>query len=317
MYEDVIEVFEVPEEGRAYVADFLSVKEIAAIRTMGRTAYLPEELQTLLSPLTANPTKLIAEAYSRAVFNKVKEDGQVKFQTANFYRRLAFFAQYEPDAWTAIPRPHREAMDAWYVKIYAEGARSRLEVVRKNPEQLPEQLIENAYFVTLDEAFDIIDKLEHDPYRVPCNCKSVAMNCEKPRNVCVLFEKGINSEWDRGHGQALTKAEAKELLRFANKNGLMQTSELRRAICNCDGCCCYPIRASRMIGARGFWPKKLYNIVWDEGRCVNCKKCTSICNFRAFIEKEGKVFFERENCWGCAICKSNCPVNAISLERAE
>ena len=312
MYEDVIAYFEVPEEARAYLTNFLSGEEIAAIQKMGKNTYATKDLRALLESLAADPEKFIALAHSRGVFNKVEDDGEVKYQTANFYRRLAFFAQYEPETWAAIPRERREAIDAWYVNVYAEGARPRLETARKDPSQL----IENAYFVTLEEALDVIDKLEHDPYMVPCNCKSVAMNCDRPRNVCILFDKGLNSEWDRGHGQPLTKKEAKELLRFANKNGLMQTSELRHAICNCDACCCYPIRASQMIGARGLWPKRFYNVIWDKERCVNCKKCARICNFGAFAEKEGKVFFEEKNCWGCTICSSNCPVRAISVEKA-
>ena len=253
MYEDVIAYFEVPEEARAYLTNFLSGEEIAAIQKMVKNTYATKDLRALLESLAADPEKFIALAHSRGVFNKVEDDGEVKYQTANFYRRLAFFAQYEPETWAAIPRERREAIEAWYVNVYAEGARPRLETARKDPSQL----IENAYFVTLEEALDVIDKLEHDPYMVPCNCKSVAMNCDRPRNVCILFDKGLNSEWDRGHGQPLTKKEAKELLRFANRNGLMQTSELRHAICNCDACCCYPIRASQMIGARGLWPKAL------------------------------------------------------------
>jgi NAD-dependent dihydropyrimidine dehydrogenase PreA subunit len=311
--EDIIECFQIPEEARSYVINFLNEGEIRVIRKIGKDVYSLENLQALLEPLVDDPMTFIAAAYSRGVFNKVEEGGVIKYQVANFYRRLAFFAQYEADAWAAIPREHRRALDAWYVREYAEGARSRLEAVRKDPTRL----IENAYFVTLDEALDIIDKLDDDPYMIPCNCKSVAMNCDKPRNVCIAFMKGINSEWDRGHGKPLTRQEAKELLRFANKNGLMQTSEFQHAICNCDGCCCYPIRASQMIGAKGLWPKKLYSVIWNKDRCINCKKCTKICNFGAFAEKEGKVFFDEKNCWGCTICSSNCPVNAISFSKAE
>lgn len=140
-----------------------------------------------------------------------------------------------------------------------EKAKPRLETALKG-----EGLIENAFFFTLDETLALIDSIKCEPYMVPCNCKSVALNCEKPRNVCVLFKRGLNSEWDRGHGRPLTKEEAKEIIRLADKSGLMHTSEENAAICNCCGDCCYPIRASKRIGTQGIWPKQRYRIIWDE-----------------------------------------------------
>lgn len=309
MHEKITSYFEIPEEARPYIPYFLTEEEIQAVLAMEKAAYGMEDLAKRMRPIAQDPEGLIKAAYSKGVFNKIEKDGRILYQAANFYKRLAYFAQYEPDVWKSIPESGRKKMDLWYVKTYAEDARPRLEEALKDSTKL----IENAYFVTLEEALDVIDKLEDDPYVVPCNCKSVALNCERPQNVCILLNKGINSDWDRGHGKALSREEAKDLLRFANKNGLMQTSELSEAICNCDSCCCYPIRSSEMIGARGIWPKRLYDVVWDQEACVHCGKCAKLCNFGAFMKTDGKVLFREENCWGCTLCKSNCPTGAISL----
>ncbi len=313
MYDDVICYFEVPPEAVNYVADFLCPDEIEAIQRMRRDVFAPEALETLLQPIADDPAAFVKDMYARGVLNKVDEEEKTGFQAANFYRRLAYFTQYEPEAWKAIPESDRIQMDAWYVREYAEGARPRLEEALRDPDKN----IENAYFVTLEEAFDIVDALEDDPYMVPCNCKAVALHCadKKPQNVCLLFAKGPNSEWDRGHGQPLSKEEAKDLLRHANKNGLMQTSECEEAICNCCGCCCYPIRGAQLIGARGLWPRKRFRVERNEETCTQCGKCARICNFGAF-EKVGKeVRFDESKCWGCSICAGNCPANAISLIR--
>ncbi|GHT00817.1 hypothetical protein AGMMS50276_27580 [Synergistales bacterium] len=311
MYELLVDYFQIPEIAHDYIPLFLRSEEIAAIEKMGRALYCPEKLRDLLSDITGDPMGLVSEAYSRSVFNKAEDGDDACFQAAVFYDRLAYFAQYEPELWKSIPKERRALMDTWYVEKYASGARGRLEeALRDNS-----RLIENAFFFTLDETLKIIDDLDGDPYMVPCNCKSVAMNCDKPRDVCILFKKGINSQWDRGHGKPLTREEAKDIIRFANKSGLMQTSEMESAICNCDGCCCYPIRASRLIGAKGLWPKKVYDVVWDEKSCVGCGKCAKLCNFGAFRQDGLNITFDPEACWSCTICSGNCPVGAISLER--
>jgi ferredoxin len=311
MYEKVVELFEVPAEAVEYVPLFLRNSEIQAIERMGRGVYPPAELAAMISDIADDPDLLISEAYSRAVFDKAESGEWTGYTVANFYRRLAYFAQYEPEIWKSIPEERRREMDEWYVRAYAEGARPRLEEALKDGSRL----IENAFFFTLEETMKIIDNLEDDAYMVPCNCKSVALNCDKPKDVCILFSKGINSEWDRGHGKPLTKNEAKELIRFANRNGLMQTSEMEMAICSCDACCCYPVRASKMIGAKGLWPKQVYTLAWNGAKCIHCGKCAKMCNFGAFKKTGERVEFDGDNCWGCTICGNYCPVNAITFAR--
>ncbi|MDR1581075.1 MAG: 4Fe-4S binding protein [Synergistaceae bacterium] len=313
MYESLVEYFEIPDAASEFIPLFLRGDEIAALEKMGRSEYSPEKLAELLRGVTPNPGRFISEAYSRCVLSKVEASGKTCFRAATFYDRLAYFTQFEPDAWKSIPEERQTEIDGWYVKKYADGARSRLEDTLRDPSKL----IENAFFFTLDETLKLIDDLEDDPYVVPCNCKTVALNCvdRKPNEVCILFKKGINSPWDRGHGRQLTRKEAKELIKFANGKGLMQTSEMEAAICNCCGCCCYPVRASRMIGAKGLWPKKVYDVVWNRDRCVGCGKCAGICNFGAFRMDGRKVIFDRDSCWSCTICANHCPVGAITLER--
>lgn len=315
MYEAVIDIFEIPEEARGYIREYLTEEELKAIEAMGRELHLPGKLEELLAPIVKDPAGFIKAAYARGTFNKAEEDGVIYFRVANFYRRLAYFPSYEPEVYEKIPPEVRKQWDTWYVGVYAEGAKPRLEVSLQDPTQL----IENAFFYTLEETLGFLDELDVDEFIiVPCNCKAIALNCKdtKPRNVCLQFHKGINSEWDRGHGEVINKEQAKELVRQANKDGLMQTTEAGEAICNCCGCCCYPIRASELIGAKGLWPKKMYDIVWHEDKCIKCGKCAKACNFGAF-QKDGKtITFDREKCWSCTICANHCPVGAITLEKA-
>jgi Pyruvate/2-oxoacid:ferredoxin oxidoreductase delta subunit len=312
--EKLIKYFDIPREASSYINSMLSKQEISLIENIEDRKYTYEELiELIIQNFDLDSKEFLRSCYKRGVINKEELNGQIMYKSADTYTRLAYFAQYEVDLYKGIPEGDRVKLDKWYVEKYTQGAIPRVEEIKKGTRKL----IENAYFYTLDEILELIDEIKHELYVVPCNCKSVALKCDKPKNVCILFENGINSEWDRGWGKPITKEEAKEIVIIANKNGLMHTSESEQAICNCDGCCCYPIRASEIIGAKGIWPQRRYDIIWDKESCVNCGMCAKICNFKAFTKDEKTVSFDEAKCWGCTICKEHCPVNAIALKKLE
>lgn len=303
--------FKVPKMAESMAHLLVSDKEKKIIETIKNDKYSFEEISTLIEKKFGVCGKaVVKEMYERAILNKIEIDENIYFEVSGFYYRIAYFCQYESETWLKVPEGVRKKIDEWYVNAYAESAKIKLEEMLEGKREL----IENAYFFTLQETLDLIDSINEQIYVVPCNCKAVAQNCEKPKGVCLLFEYGPNSEWDRGYGQDITKEEAKAIIIKADQNGLMHTSETSHAICNCCGCCCYPIRASKAIGTTGIWPKRRYDVFWDESKCINCGKCTKICNFEAFVKNDKKVKFINEKCLGCTICSSNCPVNAITIK---
>lgn len=306
--------FEVPTELYPYIDLMLSKEEIMLIKQLKDNKYSYDELIKLISDnFDLDPKDFIDSCYKRGIINKEKNREVILYTSANVHTRLDLFAQYEEEVWKTIPEADRKLIDQWFVTKYTERALPRLKEVKAGKRRL----IENAYFYTLEEILTLIEDIDKDIYVVPCNCKSVAQKCDKPKNVCIHFDKGINSEWDRGLGTPVTKEEAKNIVKMANKKGLMHTSEAEEAICNCESSCCYPIRASKIIGAKGIWPEKRYNILWDQQTCINCGKCSKICNFNAFETKDKVTSFDPSKCWGCTICKDHCPVNAITIKKIE
>ena len=310
MRDKVNEIFEVPNEAKSFIHMMISDSEMRLIYMMGDKLYTRNELIELISDnFDINPKQFIENSYNRSVLDKENRDEIIYFKVSNVYSRLAVFAQFENDIWENINFNIRKSVDEWYVNEYANRSKSKVEAFRKGEVGL----IENAYFFTLEETLKLIEESEKNLYVLPCNCKAVAMNCSKPIDVCIQFEEGINTMADRGWGKKITKDEAKEIIKEANKAGLMHTSETDSAICNCDGCCCYPIRASKILKTKNEWPKKIHKINWDKEKCIDCGKCTKICNFEAFYKNNKVVEFNEDKCCGCTICKDNCPVGAINL----
>ncbi len=307
-------LFEIPKEASFIEHLIVSDYEKKILLAMGKEQIHYDDLVTIVIAalkkvnLSVKASSVIGKMYSRGNINKVDDS---TYECSTLYTRLAYFAQYEQDLWQRVPEKIRTDIDTWYVNKYADGARPRLEKVKSGELEL----IENAYFFTLKESLQLIDDIDKDIYVVPCNCRSVKMGCDKPKNVCMLFEYGINSEFDRGYGKIISKSEAKELVKLADKNGLMHTSEEAHALCNCCGDCCYPIRAAEVIGATGIWPKRRYDIVYEETSCITCKKCVKACNFGAFKYIDGKITFNNDKCLGCTICEGHCPTDAIQLKK--
>ncbi|GEM_PF-135399 len=55
-------------------------------------------------------------------------------------------------------------------------------------------------------------------------------------------------------------------------------------------------------------------IVKDEGRCVHCGLCTSICPVEVFeFDENWRVVVREERCVHCGVCIGVCPCNALSL----
>lgn len=307
-------IFEVPDVASSIENILVTEHERLIIEQMKKESYAKSDLIKLIEETFSNKTakldseRMLWQMYHRGVINKVEVGEEIHYESSSVYYRLAYLAQYERDLWEKVPHKVRDAIDQWYVKKYADGALPRLEEIKRGEREL----IENAYFFTLDETLELIDSLDEELYVVPCNCRSIQLKCDAPKNVCILFEKGINTEYDRGRGNVISKEEARGIVKKANKAGLMHTSEKEQAICNCCGDCCYPIRAAEVIGATGIWPKRRYDIKFNEDTCINCGKCVKICHFQAFT-KDKKVSFDDSKCIGCTACTSHCPVNAIEL----
>jgi len=285
-----------------------------------------EQVSDLLTLSNAKTADLLRKAYSRCIIDKLDEDSIKKYKVSDFYARLDHFVKYEN--WHAIPAEDRQVINRRYFEEFI--AKHRHNVERKMQGLEAENALPNDTVMLLHEVEEMIEAAEEIVLQ-PCDCRTLGENCNRPTETCIWLDDGARQALDRGHGRRLTKDEAIQLLRYADKKGLMHTadSEWRErglhAICNCCACDCYPFRAAQEMGSKGVWPRSHYIVQYNLEQCNHCGACVKRCHFGAFyhngsiIELDGKskkgVSVDLEKCWGCGLCANSCPQGAIEMVR--
>ena len=148
-----------------------------------------------------------------------------------------------------------------------------------------------------------------------------------PWDVCMTFGNVAHSLAEHGgHARLIDKSEAMDVLQRSYEANLVQIGENVREepsfICNCCGCCCEALQASRRfapmvpIATSNYIPEINYD------KCVSCGKCAKVCPIWALkMEKKDEnarrkyPVLNREICLGCGVCARNCPTKALTLEK--
>lgn len=316
------------EAVRPYAHLMMDEREMELVVRMDGRAMTVEEVAELLALPADQAAELLARCYARCIVDKTVEDGVTKYAPADFHARLDHFAKFEN--WDDIPAEDRQAIEQHSLETFIE--RHRASVARKMAGRSAENALPNDTVLLLDEVEAMIDHAT-DIVVQPCDCRRLAQHCDRPVETCIWLDEGAREALDRGYGRRLTKQEAKDLVRWADRVGLMHTGDSAwrthglHAICNCCACDCYPFRAARALGSKGIWPKSRYVAAYDPDRCIACGSCVERCHFAAFyhdgasVQIDGqmreRVLFDADKCWGCGLCANTCPTEAITMQPLE
>ncbi|MHB0971839.1 MAG: 4Fe-4S dicluster domain-containing protein [Thermoanaerobaculia bacterium] len=150
--------------------------------------------------------------------------------------------------------------------------------------------------------------------------------CDAPMNICMTFNTSAYSLAKHGHARLVDKKEGLDLLQQAYGHNLVQFGENVRErvafICNCCGCCCEAMIASRRfailnpVHTTNFLPEV------DASDCNGCGKCVNACPVEAMglvssndpaHPKMKRARVDEDLCLGCGVCVRACRKESISL----
>jgi NADPH-dependent glutamate synthase beta subunit-like oxidoreductase len=133
-------------------------------------------------------------------------------------------------------------------------------------------------------------------------------------DMCIQMGHAAEFYIRTGRGREITRADAFEIIKKAEENGLMHSIPntdgpgKTHAICNCCGCSCFSMRIASIYGnsemVRSNYVSKI-----DKDKCVACGECVAVCPVNALklgqkvctktpIVEEKRVDFPSNTEWG-------------------
>ena len=333
------DAFGVPEMALPWIDRFLEPDEIALVRALS-TGPLP------LPEAAARLPRLVGSSFFERVVRRgvANQPTPSTISLASFADRFEVWALFE--GWRDLPEETRTSLRDWSLACYLEERRAQIDVLKAGDRPWPP--LQNAEYLLLDEAERLLARVEHI-YLRPCDCRAIMGRCDKPKNVCLVFQNV------RGLGWEISLERALDVLREADGAGLMHTSESEAtdvleqaaagdpelgdsasgaemsmpitsgALCNCCNDCCFPQLASVRLGATRLWPRRRYVATLDRESCTACGRCAKRCPFGALSWREGApegsrvgrnagdLRIDPESCRGCGLCATGCPPGSVTM----
>jgi NAD-dependent dihydropyrimidine dehydrogenase PreA subunit len=151
-----------------------------------------------------------------------------------------------------------------------------------------------------------------------CICRLKYKKCDNPLEVCFVLND-VGKKWIAdGYSREVTLDEALEIIKLANKNGLVHLTLYKPdhelfALCSCCSCCCHDLQLLLAYGKDYITVKSDYMAVDDPERCSDCGLCMDRCAFKARTLENEKMVYDQTKCYGCGLCLTTCPEEAIRL----
>ncbi len=300
-----------PDFIRPWLDRFYDPFEISIIETLIERPMGAASLRSVMNL----DKKALERFFLRGIL--LKDEGG-NLAPADFHVRYDIWALFE--GFKDLPDAIRNSLNQWELENYIRSHEKDVEQIRQTGKMDPLKVIPR--YLLLEEAYDVLDEAAH-VYLWPCNCRSMIKACKKPVYTCLRFD---NSQ---GQGYEISREKAREIVKEANKKGLMQSGELgwdkngnlEGAICNCCPDCCFPHLLARDLKAEKIWPKSRYSAEWIQDACSFCGVCAKRCPFQAFEydkkkdDKKARLTFFKDRCRGCGLCAVTCPETAIEMKK--
>lgn len=155
-----------------------------------------------------------------------------------------------------------------------------------------------------------------------CECRTHYQRCDKPLEVCFLLNEVGDKLVKKGEARHVDPMEAAEILKKADKSGLVHLSLYMPnhkifALCSCCSCCCHDLQIVKHYDRKDLMVRSEYVAVMNYEVCIHCGECVDRCVFGARVIPNEQMEYNAKACLGCGLCVTTCPVGAISMELRE
>jgi len=281
-------------------------------------AAAPSATAEELSQKTGFPTETIKammeSLFNRGLIFKSKKGEQMK------YYRVKSIPQMH-DSTVLTPGISREVLDLWKKYMETEWR----EYGRKMVDLLPgpfvrvipvnEGVTPESQILAYEDVIKIIQSAKTLSV-TKCSCRVIDGACGKPLEVCMQVDRAAEYNLERGTGRALSKAEAIDIVKLSEKEGLVHVVDNRQVvghvICNCCKDCCL----NWTLGPKKWVAPSRFEAVADPDLCTGCETCLDRCFFDAIAMKNDLAVVDPEKCMGCGVCAVSCPSEALRLKEA-
>jgi len=156
----------------------------------------------------------------------------------------------------------------------------------------------------------------------PCICrrerKIMGEGCEKPEDACLVFGMGAVYYQRNGFGRAIDRQEVLDILKTADKAGLVLqpgNSKDIANICCCCGCCCAILKNMKLHPRPAELVLSAFLAEIHTESCTGCGVCVKRCQMDALRLEGEKAILDAVRCIGCGLCVSTCPTKSLKLVR--
>lgn len=165
-----------------------------------------------------------------------------------------------------------------------------------------------------------------------CHCRHVKEHlgerCGFPMDNCSSFGRGAEYIVRSGLGRRISKEESLDKLNEARSLGLVQIADNVKKrvsfICHCCGCCCGILEGFKRLKETACTMSSAYIAKTDGENCEGCAKCAKDCPVDAislekaeptgrFPKRRKKPKVDEKFCLGCGVCQVRCETKAIRL----
>ncbi|MBD3414839.1 MAG: 4Fe-4S dicluster domain-containing protein [Candidatus Aminicenantes bacterium] len=156
----------------------------------------------------------------------------------------------------------------------------------------------------------------------PCICRKerriMGEGCGKTEGNCLIMGVGVEIYKNVGIGKEISQKQALELIKKADKEGLVLQASFSKKIANiccCCGCCCQVLKSFKKHAMPSSLVASAFVAQWDPDACTGCGECVDRCQMDAIRMDDGIAVLDADKCIGCGLCVSSCSSQALFLKR--